>query len=197
MNREATAAEPEGACQVRADVAPSPFRGIRRNERQNQALMLAVEETIGPLQIATAVVAGYAALVATLALGFNVFQWLKSWQTQVDVELRRMTSMDREGGTEPVILFRLVNHSGHKVTITHVGMTPLKRGGRHIFIPHPLPLPTAGPFDIPPRDAVTVYIQPDRLKDYDPKWKTRAQVTTSDRRDFCSKKVRVTDLVRD
>jgi hypothetical protein len=40
--------------------------------------------------IATAIAAGYAAIIATLALAFNVFSSLRIWQTRVKVTLRRM-----------------------------------------------------------------------------------------------------------
>lgn len=158
--------------------------------------MLAAGETTG-LDVATAVVAAYAAVVATLAFSFQVFQWLRTWQTRVAVELRAM-HMARAGQPgEPVVLFALVNHSGHRVKVTHVGLAPVKRDGMHVWIPHPLGLAAPGPFEIPPRDSVTVYIKPDSIADseHDPNWKTRAQISTSDHRTFKSKRVRVRDLL--
>jgi hypothetical protein len=145
---------------------------------------------------ATAIVAGYAAVVATGALAFNVWNALRTWQTRVEVKLRRMNILT-PGEGEPVILFELTNHSGHKVKITHVGLDPIKRGGLHSFIPHPFPLPTAGPFEIPPRDSVQIWIKPDVLAEGDPQFKTRALIRTSDGRDFESKRVRVRELRED
>lgn len=147
---------------------------------------------------ATAIVAGYAALVATAALVWNVLSSLRTWQTRVAVKLHRMNIVTPGAGEgEPVILFELTNHSGHKVKITHVGLDPIMRGGPHSFIPHPLGLPMAGPFEIPPRDSVTVWIKPDVLSEGDPEYKTRALVKTSDGVQFESKRVRVRELLED
>lgn len=165
--------------------------------RANVAVVLAAEETTG-LDVATAIVAGYAALVATLALSFQVFQWLRTWQTRVVVDLRPMQMAQAGQAGEPVVLLELLNHSGHRVKVTHVGLTPVKRGGMHMWIPHPLGLPVPGPFEIPPRDSVTVYVKPEVIaeSDHDPNWKTRAQITTTDRRTFRSKRVRLRELLR-
>jgi hypothetical protein len=160
-------------------------------------MTLVVGETT-PLDVATAIVAGYAALVATLALGFRVFSWLRTWQTRLHVELRRRvlaTAGTPASEHEPVILFSLVNHSGHPVKVTHVGLEPLRSGGKNIFIPHPLGRPVAGPFEIGPRDSADVWIRVATVTDYDLDWKTRALVSTSDRRNFKSKRVRVRELL--
>jgi hypothetical protein len=151
------------------------------------------------LDIATAVVAGYAAIIGTLALGFEMFQWATTWQTRVDVNLKRMSLYSQASPDEPVILFTLTNHSAHDVKVTHVSLEPLRRKGPHLFIPHPLPRPVAGPFPIAARDSVTVYIKPDAVSEaeHDPNWKTRGKVTTSDGRTFRSKKVRVGELLSD
>ncbi len=103
------------------------------------------------------------------------------------------------GPDEPIILFRLLNHSGHEVKVTHVSLEPVRRRGPHLFFPHPLPLPMAGPFSIPAQDSVTVYIKPDVVADaeHDPAWRTRGTITTSDGRTFRSKRVRVRDLIAD
>jgi hypothetical protein len=84
-----------------------------------------------------------------------------------------MNMIASPGSTEePIVLFTLTNHSGHDVKITHVGLEPLRPGGRNIFIPHPLPNPIAGPFPIGARDSVTVDIKPHVIadSDHDPNW---------------------------
>jgi hypothetical protein len=153
--------------------------------------------TTTSLDVATAIVAGYAAIVASVALAFQIIQSLRTWQTRVEVDLRRMMLSEPRGTPEPVVLFTLTNHSGHRVKVTHVGLDPLKRGGMHIFIPHPLGLVIPGVFEIEARDSTTVYITPDVLKDGDPDWKTRARISTSDGKTFRSKKVRLRELLRD
>ena len=42
-----------------------------------------------------------------------------------------------------------------------------------MWIPHPLGLPVSGPFEIPPRDSVTVYVKPEVIaeSEHDPSWK--------------------------
>lgn len=150
------------------------------------------------LDVATAIVASYAALVATLALGFQMYSWAQGWRTRLKVDLQRMEITARGvSPPEPVILFGITNHSGHRVKVTHVSLAPLRKGGQHLFIPHPLPLPQPGPFEIPPRDSINVWIEPNSLGDYDERWKTRALIASSDKRGFKSKRVLVRDLVSD
>jgi hypothetical protein len=99
--------------------------------------------------------------------------------------------------SQPVVLFKITNHSGHSVKVTHVGLAPIQRGGLHLVIPQPHGLVIPGAFDVPPRDSVTVWIEPKQLSDGDPEWKTRALISTSDDRTFKSNKVRVNDLTTD
>lgn len=146
------------------------------------------------VDIGTASVAAYAALIATLAFAFNVLSWLRTWQTRLCVRVRAMNRISMNGATERVVLFHITNQSGHVVKVTHVGMDPIARGGPHIFIPHPMGLVVAGPFEVPPRDSVDVWITPDRLDDGDPRHKTRASIATSDGKSFRSKRVRVSEL---
>ena len=92
---------------------------------------------------------------------------------------------------EPMVVFTITNHSGHQVKITHLGTGPLRRGGSHTFFPRPLPLGVAGPFTVPPRDAITLYQPPTSFADGDPEHRTRALVQTSDGKSKC---VRLGDL---
>jgi hypothetical protein len=128
----------------------------------------------------TAAIAMYAALVATAALALQLVSEWRSWATRVEVSVSRMKLARPDAAPEPVILFRLINHSGHQVKVTHLSMDPVRRGGQHTLFPQPLPLAQAGPFTIPPRDAVTVYQPPNLGADADLDHKTRAAVATSD-----------------
>jgi hypothetical protein len=153
--------------------------------------------TIAPILglSATTAVAGYAALISTAALAVQLVREWRTWGTRVEVELSRRTIIGPGKPSEPAIVFNLVNHSGHLVKITHLGMEPIEKGGEAFFFPTPLPLGAPGPFEIPPRDAITLYQPPDTLGEGDPGHKTRARVTTSDGKTFKSKRVRVSELV--
>ncbi len=159
--------------------------------------MLGAAQTAG-LEIATTLVALYAAVIATLSLGFQAYSWLRTRPTRLDVSLRRMNLASADGTTpEPVLLFRITNHSGHRVTVTHLGLSPLRRGGKSLMLPQPLPLPAPGPFDVPARDSKQVWVKPATLADGDPRHKVRARVATSDDRQFRSKGVRLQALLED
>lgn len=142
----------------------------------------------------TASVATYAGLVATAALAIQLVSEWRTWSTRVTVEMRRMALSAPNETPTPVVLFTITNHSGHQVKITHLGTTPLRRGGPHTFFPRPLPLGVPGPFTIPPRDAITLYQPPDSFAGGDLQHRTRALIATSDGKSFKSKRVRLRDL---
>lgn len=127
--------------------------------------MVATQETTG-LDIATAIVAGYAALVATGALFFQVTSWLRTWQTRVEVTLRPNMRIASPGEPEspPVVTIDLVNHSGHRAKIVGQGFLRQRRGGPGLFIPRPRGLLMSGVFEIPPRDSVNVWLEYGDLK---------------------------------
>jgi hypothetical protein len=145
----------------------------------------------------TIALAIYASLVATAALALELVSQWRSWSTRVEVQVSRMQLARPNEEPEPVILFRLVNLSGHPVKITHLGMQPLRRGGKHLFFPAPLPLGVPGPFEIPARDSITLYQPPASVADGDPGYRTRAIIATSDNKQFKSKRVRVRDLLEE
>jgi hypothetical protein len=134
----------------------------------------------------TTVLAVYGALVATAALAIELVSQWRSWSTRVEVTVSRMSLLEPGKPEEPVILFRLTNHSAHRVKVTHLSMEPVRKGGKHLFFPQPLPLGVPGPFEIPPRDSITLYQPPESLSDSnpDPDHKTRATVATSDNKQF-------------
>jgi hypothetical protein len=143
----------------------------------------------------TTAIAIYGAIVATAALAIELVSQWRSWSTRVEVKLDRMMLHEANRPEQPVILFTLINHSGHPVKITHLGMRPIKKGGASLFFPQPLPLGIAGPWPIPARDSITLYQPPESVDDGDPGYKTRAIVNTSDGKTFKSKRVRVRELV--
>jgi hypothetical protein len=143
----------------------------------------------------TTVIAMYAAVVSTAAVALELVSEWRSWGTRVVVTVHPHMVITRAGQPdEPAVVFKLINHSAHPVKVTHVGMAPLRKGGHHIFFSWPLGLPAPGPFEIPPRDAVTLHQPPEGFQDGDPRHKTRLTVTTSDGRTFHSKRIRVQEL---
>jgi hypothetical protein len=141
-------------------------------------------------EIATAIVAGYAAVVATAALVVQLVSWLSSWRTRVEVKLGRYELHTPSVGSEPVVLFRLVNHSSHEVKVTHVGFAPQKRRGTAFVITRPWPLEQSLPIPIPPRDSRDVWIKPNDLPEgLERDRKVRALIGTSDGKSFKSKRV--------
>jgi hypothetical protein len=106
-----------------------------------------------------------------------------------------MSIVGPEHPSEPALIFELINHSGHPVKITHLGLEPIKNDGQAFFFPNPLPHGLPGPHVIPPRDAITLFQPPEFLIEGDPKYKTRARVNTSDGKTFRSKCMHVQELL--
>jgi len=145
--------------------------------------------------IVTVAIAGYAALVGTLALAFQAISWLRSWSTRLEVKLGRYELHTPNVGSEPVILFHLVNHSSHEVKVTHVGFAPQRRKGPAFVITRPWPVEQPLPIPIPPRDSRDVWTKPDQLpKGLDQERKVRALISTPDGKSFKSKPVAVSEL---
>jgi hypothetical protein len=146
------------------------------------------------LEIVTVVVAGYAALVGTVAFVFQVLAWLRSWNTRVKVTCGRYNLVSAGEEPEPIALIRMINHSGHEVKITSVGWGPQRRKGPASIIVRPWPLELRLPFTIAPRDSEDVWTKPDLLG-LDLDREVRAQVTTSDGNTFKSKRVQARSLI--
>jgi hypothetical protein len=108
-------------------------------------------EHTSALEIVTIVVAGYAALVGTLALAVQVATWFRTWATRVEVTLSPMQIIDATGTDEAIVLFRMINHSEHPVKITSLGFAPQKRGGMGAVIARPYPLGQPLPIPIAAR----------------------------------------------
>lgn len=141
-------------------------------------------------------IAIYGACVATAVLILQLVSEWRSWSTRVEVKVKPM-SIVSAGQSEgaPVILFTLINHSGHPVKVTHLSLEPIAKGGQHLFLAQPFPEGLPGPFEIPSRDSITKWQPVDTVADGDPNQKTRATVATSDGKLFKSKRVRVRDLL--
>jgi hypothetical protein len=159
--------------------------------------MLAAGDQTTSLDIATAIVAGYAAIVATGAVFVQGFTWWQSWATRVEVDIGHMHLLGPNRAPEPAIVFKITNHSSHPVKITHLSLAPVKNDGQHLLFPQPLPLGLPAPWEIAARDAITMHQPLLKSADVDPRRKTRAQVVTSDGKTFRSKKIRAQELTPD
>jgi hypothetical protein len=143
----------------------------------------------------TSALAFYGAVVATAALTLELVSEWRSWSTRVEVQVSRMILAQPDRPHEPVVLFRLINHSAHPVKVTHLGMEPLRKGGTTSLFSAAAPTRTARSI----RDSAArfdhLHQPPESLADGDPEHKTRAIVATSDDKRFKSKRVRLRDLL--
>jgi hypothetical protein len=138
-------------------------------------------------------IAGYAAVVATASVVFQIFSWRRNTQTRIEVKLgprELITPGALATPPERVILIDMVNHSGHEVAVTHLGFKPQTPGGDHLWIPRPLPTSQPLPIVILPRRSVAVWVTPDALEDHvnmtEP---IQARISTDDGKSFDSKQV--------
>lgn len=140
------------------------------------------------LQLATAIVAGYAAIVASTALTFQIFAWARGWRTRVDVRVSHGSIVQAGAVTRTdLILFRLVNHSSHPITLTLLGFAPTSRRDQSLWIPR-LPDGQPLPLKIGPRDSANAWIDAAALRAHrNLTQPIRAEVSTSDGRTFRSK----------
>jgi hypothetical protein len=92
----------------------------------------------------TDVLAAYAALVATIAFGWNVYVWVKERRSQILVSLRR--EVDTRGAVG--LRLRVVNRSGHIVRIQRITLWSVR------------PLLSLGPFE-----PTTKSFEPSRLQE--------------------------------
>lgn len=154
---------------------------------------------------ATSIIAIYAALVATAALGVQFAQW-RSARTSLKVQANAGVAPVRSGkqdefGNETferreVVFVSLTNKSPHTVKITHVGF--LGADGRKktgALFARPYPLSVQLPFEIPARDVLTLWQPRDGLD----AWETgvvRVVVQTAGGDKFQSRRCRLSDLSR-
>jgi hypothetical protein len=143
----------------------------------------------------TAAIAGYAALVSTAALAVQLVREWRTWGTRVEVKVDHRAIISPGRPSESVVVFTIINHSGHNVKVTYLGLEPIKTGGKHLFFPCPLPNEIPGPWEVPARDAISLYQPVESVEDGDPDHRTRARISTSDGRTFRSKRAYVRDLI--
>src|SRR4051794_40211279 len=137
-------------------------------------------------------IAGYAAVVATVGIGFQWFSWRRNTQTRVTVKLSRRQILTPGEPTPPdsddIALIDMVNHSGHEVAVTHVSFKPQRKGDPFLFIPRPLPETQPTPIIIPARRSKAVWVTIAMLEEKADLTKPiQARISTDDDHDFDSK----------
>jgi hypothetical protein len=155
---------------------------------------------------ATSIIAIYAALVASAALGVQFARW-RSARTSLKVEANAGVAPILKNGdhdafgnqtSEPgeVVFLRLTNRSPHAIKITHVGVQTVgRKDKRGIAFARPYPLHVQLPFEIPARDNIILW-QPRSGLD---KWgsqQLRVFIQTAAGDDFRSRRFRLDDLPR-
>ncbi len=96
---------------------------------------------------------------------------------------------------EPIVLFKIINHSDHPVKVTSLWAEPIRDGGKSILFPWPSPQPTPGPYEVPAHDSIDLYQPRDSFSDGERDRKTRAGVGISTGKTFKSKRVQVGSLM--
>lgn len=143
------------------------------------------------LDIATAIVAGYAAIVATVGIAVQGLTWWKAWATTVKISARSASLTDLGGrSTDDVLLFDIVNHSSHEVSIVGLGLWRARRLRRWSnppgwVFPHPRGVERL-PIEIRGRHSATPYLTYDDVRPASG-MRVRAYVRTSDGKSFTSK----------
>jgi hypothetical protein len=132
--------------------------------------------------------------MAHVAFVFQVISWARTWSTCVEVKVGPFEPATPGVGSEAVVLFRMINHSGHEVKFTHVGFAPQKRKGPGFMIMRPWPLEMPAPFPIAPRDSCGLDETRPGPEGIDRDRKIGALITPSDGKTFKSKKVLARDL---
>lgn len=154
---------------------------------------------------ATAVIAIYAALVATAALLVQYSQWRNS-HTRLKVEVHAGVAPILSEEKDPfgnalhkrgeVLFSQLTNCSPHAVKITHVGATPVDlKDEKSLAFTRPYPLNLRLPLEIAARDNVTLWQPREGLEGWEGK-QMRVVIRTAAGDDFESKAFRLADLPR-
>lgn len=154
---------------------------------------------------ATAVIAIYAALVATAALLVEYAQW-RSSRTRLKVETHAgvapILSEERDPfgnqlhKRDEVLFIQLTNRSPHAVKITHVGAISVdKKDKNGLAFTQPYPLGLRLPLEIAARDSLTLWQPRKGLEAWEGK-RMQAVIRTAAGDDFESRAFRLDDLPR-
>jgi hypothetical protein len=147
------------------------------------------------VEIITLAIAGYAAIVSTLAVGAQAAALLLSWRTRIEVNVSARQLMTVGQEPEPVVMVELVNHGDWPVKISSVAVMPQKRLARWrrnltwLAIAQPFPVEEPLPIQVPAHDAKLIWIKPEAISDRrDIEKGVRVQVATTTGKAFRSKR---------
>jgi hypothetical protein len=154
-------------------------------------IIVATDIIIG-LDIGTFILAAFGAVTGSIALSFQIYSSVRTWKTRLEISIGLNDIFDANQNKEVVASYRMVNHSGHIIRVTHVGMAPKKRKENPAWIPRPYPLSQPLPIEIAARDSSCVWVPIEEFKAFASlDEKVRAQVWTSDGKRFRSKKTKL------
>ena len=109
-------------------------------------------------------VAGYAALVATIALAWNIYSARAATKRKVEVQVQFAFIPDLAGNVQEVVTVTVTNHGQAPVSATSAGLD-LQDGSRGTIIT-PFPPPGADlPGIIPPNESRMTYFAREDLED--------------------------------
>jgi hypothetical protein len=111
---------------------------------------------------ATALVAIYAAVIATAGLGWQIYAWGRTRRTQMNVSINNAVfglPMGVLGG----VTIEATNRSDHEVRVTSAGFDLQDGSGRKVVIVRQMP-GSSIPGNVPPHDSGMTWIEEDEAR---------------------------------
>lgn len=143
-------------------------------------------------------IAGYAAIVSTLALGIQLASFLLGWRTRVEIKVSAKELLGPNQDPESVILMELVNHGDWPVKISSVAFMPqklfprLRRNLSWFVIGRPFPVEEPLPIQIPAHDSKLIWVKPANMTNaLNLDKRVRVQIATTTGKAFRSKRSRL------
>lgn len=87
----------------------------------------------------TAIVAVYAALVATAGLGWQIYSWHDRRSQKIEVSVQYAMIGMTDGSTVDAVAIVATNRSEHNVRVSGVGLDLQDGSGREMHVVHPVP----------------------------------------------------------
>jgi hypothetical protein len=128
----------------------------------------------------------YGAIVATVALGWQVYSWGRDRTTRVEVKVSVALTLPNVG---QVVLISAINHSRHAIRINSAGLEAQDGSGNWLIQPVP-PNGASIPGTVQPHDQAQTYFLWDEFMraGLDPRKPVIARVNAADGHEFRSKR---------
>lgn len=110
------------------------------------------------------IVAGYAAIVSTASLVWQVTSWKLARKNRVEVSVAAALIGLTDGGMTDALAINLVNHSDHAVRVTGVGIDLQDGSGRQAHLVREPPGATI-PGTVAPHDSGSTYFLTEELEE--------------------------------